>query len=120
MVKHLLKRYSFIFSIAIAVLVLFAVSPAQANMDLPDPTRPGSYNEKTERSEMSLDKQFKLHSVLISSTRRVAIINEKSVEVGDQVSGAVVRRIDKNHVELDKQGARFSLNLMRNDFKQRK
>jgi len=120
MVSRVFKRYSFAFSILVAMLVLVCASPARANVDLPDPTRPGSYSAQTERSEIPSAGQFKLHSVLISSTRRVAIINETSVEVGDQVNGATVRRIDKNRVELDKQGTRFSLSLIEHDFKQRK
>jgi len=114
------KRYSFVLSILIAMLVLLCLSPVQANMDLPDPTRPGNFSAPAERSEIPSAKQFKLHSLLISSQRRVAIINDKSVEVGDLVNGATVRRIDKNRVELDKQGTRFSLSLIEHDFKQRK
>jgi len=104
----------------VCLALLLASTSLYANLDLPDPTRPGNLVPQVAMLPMSLVKQFKLNSVLISSQRRVAIINDKSVEVGDSVNGATVKQIEKSRVELVKQGTRFSLSLVDHDFKQRK
>ena len=107
-------------TVTISLLALLMTAPVNATQGLADPTRPGKFVAQNEAGEISLSEQFQLHSVLISSQRRVAIINDKSVEEGDQVDGATVKRIDKNHVDLVKNGARFTVVLNENDFKQRK
>jgi len=104
----------------VCLALLLGSATAYAKLDLPDPTKPSSFVPQVAKSTESLAKQFKLHSVLISSQRRVAIINDKSVEVGDSVNGATVRQIEKSRVVLEKQGTRFSLSLVDHDFKQRK
>lgn len=106
--------------IFLGLLVLLGTTPVQAQLELPDPTRPANFLVQVNSAELPLADDFKLNSVLISSQRQVAIINEKSVEVGDLVNGATVRKIAKNWVELDKQGRHFSLSLIERDFKQRK
>jgi len=110
----------FVRQLLIAMLVMLSVAPVYAMTELPDPTRPGNFMLQSNASDAQLSQHFQLHSVLISSQRRVAIINDKSVEVGDWVDGASVKSINKNRVELVKQGSRFSVVLTENDFKQRK
>lgn len=112
------RKISFLYSLSIALLCSSAM--AQASSGLTDPTKPGRFVTQLAVSTASLVKQFKLHSVLISSQRRVAVINEKSVRVGDSVNGATVQKIEKNRVFLNKQGSQFSLTLTESDFKQRK
>lgn len=112
------RKTVFFSSLLSALLLNSAV--AQAKLALSDPTKPSRFVAQAVVSTAPLAKQFKLHSVLISSQRRVAVINEKSVQVGDTVNGATVQQINKNRVVLDKQGRRFNLNLVEHDFKQRK
>jgi MSHA biogenesis protein MshK len=104
----------------VCLALLLGSTSLYAQLDLPDPTKPSSFVPQVAKSTKSLVKQFKLHSVLISAQRRVAIINEKSVEVGDSVNGATVSQIEKSRVVLVKQGTHFSLSLVDHDFKQRK
>ena len=104
----------------VCLALLMSSTSLHAQPDLTDPTRPGNFVAQVAATIMPLATQFKLHSVLISSQRRVATINETSVEVGDSVNGATVQQIEKTRVVLEKQGAQFSLSLIDHDFKQRK
>ncbi len=54
-----------------------------------------------------------LSAVLISPTRRLAVINGQHVGPGDQVAGAFVRKINPWGVELDDAGDALELRLSR-------
>ncbi len=99
---------------------LLGSTSVHATLKLPDPTKPGSFTPPLTGAAEMQEKQFKLQSVLISSQRRVAVINDRSVQVGDRINGATVQQIEKNRVVLDKRGRRFDLGLDEYDFKQRK
>jgi hypothetical protein len=57
--------------------------------------------------------RFKLTAVLISSARRVAIVNGKPYQNGQTVDGAEVVRIEPNTVHLRQNGADFVVHLGR-------
>lgn len=52
---------------------------------------------------------WRLASTLVSDGRRVAIINDRAVRVGDRVEGARVVAIRSGGVELDYRGRRFTI-----------
>lgn len=82
-----------------------------------DPTRPPTQAEieawlrggQVESS--AAPTVFELQSVLLSSQRRIAIINGQRVSVGDEIDGALVRAIDAGRVVLDHQGESLSLSI---------
>jgi hypothetical protein len=56
-------------------------------------------------------KPLKLTSILYSSTRKVAIIDEKLLNVGDHINGARLVKIEKNNVYLISSGKTINLPL---------
>lgn len=74
---------------------------------LRDPTRPlGSFDKR--------ETPLQLHSVLIGATRKVAIINGKSLHEGDAIpgyGGFVVEKINAKRVLISENGTLRSLLL---------
>lgn len=52
---------------------------------------------------------WRLVSTLVSDGRRVAIINDRAVRIGDRVGGARVLAIESGRVRLDYEGRRFTI-----------
>lgn len=55
--------------------------------------------------------QFKLSGILASGNRGYAIVNNHMVTVGDNIDGAKVITIGKQHVVLEKDSKRFTLRM---------
>lgn len=72
---------------------------------LNDPTRPSAY-----RSTESV-QSFQLESVLISGTRKIAVISGKVVTEGESVKGFAVVKINKDSVEGQSRGKIVTLTL---------
>jgi len=93
--------------------LLLLLTAAQAA----DPTRPPTQAEieawlrggQVESS--AAPTVFQLQSVLLSSQRRIAIINGERVSVGDEIDGAIVAAIDAGRVILDHDGKTLSLSI---------
>lgn len=69
---------------------------------LRDPTRPSHYQSQSANIpiQTSTGKQWVLHSTLISPKQKLAIINGKTLAVGDEINGATVITIQHQSVEL--------------------
>lgn len=89
------------------LLALFLPCLAMAaDKERRDPLRPPGEIRAT--SEPSFDAgAWQLVSTLVADGRRVAIINDRAVGVGDRVGGARVLAIETGRVELDYRGRRF-------------
>jgi len=100
-----------------ALILLFLPFLLLAEAFAADPTRPPTQAEiaawlRGEQVESSAAPTvFQLQSVLLSSQRRIAIINGERVSVGDAVDGAMVRAIDAGRVVLDHNGETLSLSI---------
>lgn len=94
-----------------AALLVPAVSAAAADQPMHDPLRPPDYRAApvTRKAEPFDASAWSLVSTLVSGTRRVAIINGRSVRPGDRVGGARVLRIDHGAVRLDYRGRQFTI-----------
>jgi MSHA biogenesis protein MshK len=77
---------------------------AQQLCALTDPTRPSSY-----RPASVSHTSFTLSSVIVSDSRKVAIINGKVLAEGEKVAGAKVKRIEKQQVLLSHNGKTIKL-----------
>src|ERR1017187_5440738 len=74
-----------------------AIFPARAE-NLVDPTRPPTgFGSAT---PITADTAPKLQSILISSSRRIAIISGKTLKIGDKFGDAQVVAINENDVLL--------------------
>ena len=95
------------------ILTMFSIVPITLHAQLDDPTRPPGYRlvlpggKKTTATD-----HFSLSSVRISSTRRSAVVNDRSVEAGDLINGAKVVAIYPSSVKLKKQGKVFTVRLV--------
>ncbi len=82
--------------------------PSDAEIQLRDPTRPLSYVEGAGANKPS---GWRLDSVLISSQRKQAVINGKSVSEDSWIRGAQVKRIQANKVVILVKGEERVLRL---------
>jgi hypothetical protein len=99
-------------SCLLAVLILSVPVLVQAQLD--DPTRPPGYRLVLPGGKKAgkTSSHFSLSSVYISSTRRVAVINDHRVESGEFINGAKVLAIQPAAVILQKQGRTFTVRLL--------
>jgi MSHA biogenesis protein MshK len=81
---------------------------------LQDPTRPQFANPKapTQVSE------YELNAIILSVDRRIAVINGKSLRVGDMVEDAKVVAIEPNTVQLLGSNGRITLTLLNQSVRQ--
>ncbi len=86
------------------------LAPAQA--ELRDPTRPPDYAASAAASALAPPKSWELTSVLISGTRKVAVLNRRSVHEGDAIGDAVVVKILPTAVRLSENGRVFTVSLV--------
>jgi MSHA biogenesis protein MshK len=111
------RRQHVVAALRYAASVLFLpisfVSPLHAE-DLPDPTRPpasifapaaGAGREATENQSTGL------HSIIISATRRAAIIDGQTVELGEEHGNARLIEVNEGSVVLQRAQSRQVLTL---------
>ena len=91
---------------------MFSVVPMTLQAQLDDPTRPPGYRLVLPGGKKATTIRFSLSSVRISSTRRSAVVNDRSVEAGDLINGAKVVAIYPSSVKLKKQGKTFTVRLI--------
>lgn len=104
------------FRIALALLpclALITADPLLAQVE--DPTRPPSAAELAAwRGQPAAETEhWQLQSVLISSQRRVAIINGKRAIVGQSIDGARVRSIEPTHATIETGTETLTLSIQR-------
>lgn len=87
--------------------VLWVGSSAVAAEQLRDPTRPYAVPIYHEAAR----PQFKVNAIIVSSERRIAIVNGKRVGEGDRIDGATVISISKRELTLDVGDRKLTLGL---------
>ena len=83
-----------------ALLCVGCVSAMAAN-----PTRPSYYKSQSNK------KNYRLESILISDTRKIAVINGVVASEGDEIEGASVISINKKSVRINRGGKVINLVL---------
>lgn len=110
------KQKSILSGLSISIMFLLTFTAVYAQLD--DPTRPPGYRLALPGGKKAaVGTYFSLSSVRISSTRRSAIVNDRSVEPGDVVNGAKVVAIYPAAVKLKKQGKVFTVKLVSQEIK---
>jgi len=94
------------------ILMMFSIVPVTLQAQLDDPTRPPGYRLVLPGGKKATTVRYSLSSVRISSIRRSAIVNDRSVETGDLINGAKVIAIYPSSVKLKKQGKIFTVRLV--------
>lgn len=113
---HTAKSKGSLLSVAVMMLSLCWVSTICA---LEDPTRPPTatsssihVNNKSERGP-----RWTLHSTLVSSDRRTAVINNRVVSLGDRINGATVVSIQPSEVRLRDKNREVTLMMLKKNIK---
>jgi MSHA biogenesis protein MshK len=94
----------------IALGLLFAASSAGAQT-LADPTRPPAAANESSSDPSQQAGASRLQSILISSRRRVAVIDGRAVRIGERVGDALVVAIAPSEVTLQHGAVRETLKL---------
>ena len=92
-----------------AGVVVVAGAARTADAPIYDPMRP--YGSVTSAGDGTAAPRFALTAVLISTTRRVAIVNGRPYERGETVNGAEIVRIDSDAVHMREHGNQFVVPL---------
>lgn len=101
-------------NVIVSVLLLL-MSSVVISVEQIDPTRPlGQVVGDQPRSTA-----LQLNSILISSGRKIAIINGKEVEVSDSVGGARVSEIHSDRVVVYRQSEKIVLKLYRKKLREK-
>lgn len=100
-------------------LIVFGLgSPVFGQPPLGDPTRPASGYRGAAGDETVQPLNWRLTSTLIASKRRVAIINNQTVQVGQTIDGAVLLAVESDSALLRRQGENIRLDLKADTVKQ--
>ena len=82
-----------------ACFAFYIVNASAVNME--DPLRPPDYKlAATSKSQAVKKTTWHVNEILFSGERRVAIVNNVAVAIGDRVNGARVSDIKPEHVVL--------------------
>ena len=96
---------------ALAGVLLLASATAAAQGGLGDPTRPTSLSEPDSAAAAAQGPRWRLQSTLVADSRKLAVINGRTVGQGGRVDGAQVVEIRQDGVTLDHEGQRIVLRL---------
>ncbi|MHB1240405.1 MAG: hypothetical protein ACYC18_07870 [Gammaproteobacteria bacterium] len=102
---------------SLLLVVIVAGLGVHADAGLKDPTRPPDFRYSAVRSA-SGPPPWNLTSTLISPTRRVAVINNRAVEIGDRVDSAQVVAIEAGSVQLRGGEGEFTVRMLAVNVKQ--
>lgn len=94
-----------------AIALLCASAPAAAQTGFGDPTRPTSLSEPEAAARVVQGPRWRLQSTLVADSRRVAVINGRTVAQGERVDGAQLVEVRPDGVTLEEGGERFRLRL---------
>ncbi len=101
----------FITRLCVAVACMGGVQ-AQDLSELPDPMRPQTWAVDNGRTAAKPAQTLVLQSTIVSSGRRLAVINGQTVGVGAMVAGARVKTVEPYEVWVERGGRDFSLKLL--------
>lgn len=100
MAVHLSKIKNSVRIILLVFVAFLAANRLAIGQNLADPTRPPVVSEPVSQQEATAPTGPQLQSVLISPTRRVAIISGQNVMLGEKFGDARVVKITENEVVL--------------------
>lgn len=96
------------------LVVALSTTAAAQEATLQDPLQPPG-SAQTEAPAQAAPRPFRLSAVLISSSRRVAVVNGEIRREGDRVAGATVARIEPRQVTLSRGGEDIVVRLPGSD-----
>ena len=103
----------------LAALAGLIFSMTAAAQELGDPTKPTPLAPRGSSSAESSGPRWRLQSTLVADTRRLAVINGKTVKPGERVDGATVVEVRTDGVVLDYEGQRMEIRLLQSGVQRR-
>jgi MSHA biogenesis protein MshK len=96
-----------------ALALAFAVTTAAAGAQsgLGDPTKPTALTAP-EEERAAQGPRWRLQSTLVADTRRLAVINGRTVAQGGRIDGATLLEVRQDGVTLEVAGERIRLRLL--------
>jgi MSHA biogenesis protein MshK len=95
------------------VALLLGAGAASAQSGLGDPTKPTALNEpQAEQRPAQSGPRWRLQSTLVADSRRLAVINGRTVAQGERIDGAMVREVRQGGVTLEVEGRRIELRVL--------
>lgn len=101
-----------VYSLVSIWCLLFAV-PSTV-VALQDPTRPPGYGSTAARASGPV---WQVNSIRIASQHKTAVVNGRTVAVGNRVNGATVIDIEPTEVRFRKEGKEFTVRLFNHSVK---
>ena len=100
-------------ALALACLLAAAGSAYAAEPAMHDPTQPfrAAAGGETAAPASGPQPRFKVTAVLVSPTRRVAIVNGHALQEGQRIAGAEIVKIDARSVQLREGNREFVVQL---------
>lgn len=96
----------------INLALLFATALLSLNShSAQDPMRPPSWMSNRSAPAVTTYDALELQQILISSTRKVAVINASVLREGETIAGAKVLKITKQWVKVKRQGRILTLKI---------
>lgn len=93
------------------LLLCAAAAPAAGQTGFGDPTRPTSLSEPEPERATVRGPRWRLQSTLVADTRRLAVINGRTIVQGGLVDGARLLEVRPDGVTLEQDGQRIVLRL---------
>jgi len=110
-----MTRRVFLHAVAVGLILASSQNIAQPTRTWRDPTKPAMMEGRVEAirdDAKKVEATYQLSSIIVSSTRRLALINAAFVRVGDRIGEASVVKINRNSVVLSAPGKKITLYLL--------
>lgn len=111
-------RVGLVLRLMVGIFSLFLVGITYAEDKSIDPTKPARISGSLEKNKAQADNgdelsqtQWLLSAIFYSGVRQVAVINGRSLTVGEEVNGQTVDEIMEDKVVLLKKGEKMELKL---------
>ena len=89
-------------------LLMFTCASAISGQD---PMRPPNWGNTVEVINVSAEK-INLQQILISKTRKIAVVNDQVVKEGQKIAGVTVVKIETNQIKIKRGGVVKTIKLL--------
>jgi MSHA biogenesis protein MshK len=99
--------------LAAAAALVLAAFVASATSGPRNPNKPTPLRDEEQAARAAAAPRWRLQSTLVADTRRLAVINGRTVAQGGRIEGATLVEVRQDGVTLEEDGRRIRLRLLR-------